>query len=142
MPLINEFQKSSDFGTLKNDSQGNYLQINVNAGTLFNPTNPILASVTVPAGKINGGLRARGASSKYGIWVSALTIYSDVVVSIPSMPGTTFVQALYCTIDRINPTTVRLTVGTDGVSGSPPTFRIDDSQTIAFQFSTFLSPFD
>lgn len=143
MTLINEFQISSDHGTLKNDSQSNVISVTIPAGTIFNPTNPQLGVATVNAGKINGSLRARGSSTKYNRQVSALTIYSDVVVSIPSQPSVPpYTQALYCSLDRIGPNTVRLSVGTDGVNGSPPNFRIDDTQTITFVFSTFLSPFD
>lgn len=142
MPRINQFQRSSDFGTLKNDSQGTVISVTINAGTIFNPSNPNLGSATVNVGKINASLRARGQSSKYGRVVAATTIYSDTVVNVPSDPGIgNFIQTLYCNLERISPTTVRLSVGTDGTSGAP-NFRIAETQTITFVFSTFLSPFD
>lgn len=143
MPLINEFQRSSDFGTLKNDSQSNVISVTIAAGTVFSPTNPILAEAIVSAGTVNAGLRARGSSTKYAREVSATTIYSDSSFNIPSQPSVpAFVQALYCTLDKISPTQVRLRVGTDGVNGTPPNFRVNETQTITFVFSTFLSPFD
>jgi len=143
MPRINQFQRTSDFGTLKNDSQSNTLVVNVISGSIFNPSNPILAQVTLNVGTINAGLRARGNSSKYaGNMVAATTLYSDTLVNVPSDPSIpAFTQTLYCYLDRISPTTVRLTVATDGATGAP-NFRIAESQTITFVFSTFLSPFD
>lgn len=138
---INRFNLSSDFGTLKNDTQNNTISVTVNAGTIFDPANPQLGQATIDVGTRNAGIRARGRSTKYGIWVVGTTLYSDIAVSIPSLPGNNFTQTLYCNLDRISPTTVRLSVGTDGTSGAPP-FRVDDTQTITFVFSTFLSPFN
>jgi len=137
----NRFILSTDFGTLKNDTQSNVISVTINAGTLFDPSNPQLGSATIDVGTRNAGIRARGASDKYGIWTVGTTLYSTVLVSVPSDPFIPpFVQTLYCNLDRISPSTVRLTVGTDGTSGAP-TFRVDDTQTITFVFSTFLSPF-
>lgn len=140
---INKFILSSDFATLKNDTQSNTISVTVSAGTIFNPTNPQLGVATMEVGTRNAGLRARGMSTKTGNWFVGTTLYSSVLVNIPSEPSVPpFSQSLYCTLDRISPTTVRLSVGTEGVNGSPPDFRVADTQTITFVFSTFLSPFD
>lgn len=139
---LNDFVLNSQYATLKNDTQSNTLSITINEGTLFDPNNPQLGSTTLNVGKINAGMRARGYSSKYNKWTIGPTLYSDTLVDIPSIPSYgTFTQSLYCNLDRINPTTVRLSVGTDGTNGAP-TFRIKETQTITFVFSTFLSPFD
>lgn len=135
---INQFQTNSDFGTLKNDSQTNTIQITIPAGTTYPYSNPIIASTTLQAGTINAGLRARGNTSKYSEWFIGTSLYSDINITVS---GSTFDTTLYCTLDRISPDTVRLQVGTDGSPGAPNA-TVNQTQTITFVFSTFLSPFD
>jgi len=138
---INEFRQNSDYGTLKNDTSGNSISASITSGTTFNISSPLLASATLKVGTINAGIRARGKSSKYTPWVSGVTIYSDMVYSIPSFGATTYTGALYCNLQRVSSDTVKLTIATEGGSGAP-NFRIEENQTVTFVFSTFLSPFN
>lgn len=138
---LNDFLLDSDFATLKNDTQTNTLSVSLVSGTNYDPANPILGTATLDVGTVNAGIRSRGNSSKYSSrWTVGTTLYSDILVRIPSL-GVNFTQTLYCYLDRISPTTVRLLVGTDGSSGAP-THQVFENQTITFVFSTFLSPFD
>lgn len=139
----NDFILTSDYASLKNDTQTNSISVTINNGTTWNISSPTLATATLTAGTVNAGLRGRGQSSKYSSkWMNGLTLYSDLSHTIPSIPeaGTQSI-GLYCTLERISATTVRLTAATDGGSGMPD-FRTAESQTITFVFSTFLSPFD
>lgn len=136
----NDFLLNSDFGSLKNDTQSNTISASITAGTIFNPSNPLLASATIDVGTRNAGLRARGKSSKYAPWVSGLTLYSDFNASIPAFPEAGIVtMSLYCSLQRISPTRMRLSLGVEGGSGGP-NFKVEENQTITFVFSTFLSP--
>lgn len=133
----NNLQISSDYGTLKNDTQTNTIQITIPAGTVYPASNPIIATTTQTVGTINAGIRARGNSSKFpSIWAVGSTIYSTLNITIS---GVTFNTTLYCTLDRINSNTVRLQLGSDGASGAPDA-TVNETQTITFVYSTFISP--
>lgn len=135
----NDYNLTTDYGTLKNDTQTNTIQLTIASGTTYPYSNPIIASTTLNVGTINAGIRARGNSSKYpNVWAVGTTLYSDLNVTVS---GSAFNTTLYCTLDRISPTTVRLQVATDGASGAPNA-TVNQTQTITFVFSTFLSPLD
>lgn len=138
----NNFSLASDYASLKNDSQGNTISVTIPSGTTWNISSPTIATATLAVGTINAGLRARGNSSKYPKWMNGLSLYSDLSYTIPSITsaGTQTIR-LYCTLERINATTIRLTAATEGGSGAPD-YQTAESQTITFVFSTFLSPFD
>lgn len=135
----NEYNLTTDYGTLKNDTQTNTIQITIPSGTTYPYSNPIIASTTLNVGTINAGIRARANSSKYPtIWTVGSTLYSDLNVTVS---GSAFDTTLYCNLDRISPTTVRLQIATDGAA-SAPNATVNQTQTITFVFSTFLSPLD
>jgi len=136
----NEFLLNSDWASLKNDTQGNVISATVSAGQIFNISNPLLAQSFLTVGTRNAGIRARGKSSKYSPWKVGLTLYTNVPVSIPSDPGSgVFDLTLYCSLQRVSPTQMRLSIGTEAGSGAP-NMKIEETQTITFVFSTFLSP--
>lgn len=138
----NDLILSTDYGTLKNDTSGNSISASITKGQIFNVSSPLLASAILTVGTINAGLRARAKSSKYPPWITGVTLYSDMKYSIPSMPGSGIsTGTLYCNIQRISPTTIKLNVATEGGFGAP-NFKIEENQTITFVFSTFLSPFN
>lgn len=138
---LNRFISNSDYGSLKNDSQTNTISVTIASGVTFNPSNNVLGTATLDVGTINAGIRARGNSSKYTPWVVGTTIYSLLLISIPSLGPTTFETTLYCNLERIDADTVKLTVAVENASGSPD-YRTEEAQTITFVFSTFLSPFN
>lgn len=139
----NDFILASDYASLKNDTQTNSISVTINNGTTWNISSPTLATATLSVGTVNAGLRGRGQSSKYSSkWLNGLSLYSDLNYTIPAFPEAgTQTMALYCTLERINATTIRLTAASEGGSGAPD-YVTAESQTITFIFSTFLSPFD
>jgi hypothetical protein len=141
--LLNNFILSSDYASLKNDTQSNIISVTIPFGMIFNSgTNNILGSSTLIVGTINAGIRARGNSSKYAKWVSGTTIYVNYLFTIPSIPAAgTQTGTLYCNLQRISSNTMQLIVATDQDPGAPD-FKIAETQTITFVFSTFLSPFN
>lgn len=138
----NDLILASDYASLKNDSQTNTISVTIPSGQTWNISSPTLQTATITAGTVGANLRARGHTSKYPKWLNGLTVYSDLSHTIPSIPAAG-VQTigLYCTLERINATTIRLTAASDGGSGAP-NFQTNESQTITFVFSTFLSPFN
>jgi hypothetical protein len=139
---LNNFITNTDYGTLKNDTQSNTLSVTVADNTTWNPSvDNILAQSTLVVGTVNAGIRARGKSSKYAPWVVGTTLYSTINYEIPSLAMTGLTMNLYCNLERVSSTTVRLTMASEGSVGSPD-FRTEEAQTITFVFSTFLSPFD
>jgi hypothetical protein len=138
---LNRFILNSDYGSLKNDTQSNTISATIPNGLTFNPDDPILAQETIDVGTINAGIRARGSSSKYSRVSVGPTIYSLLTCGIPSLGLTGIDLTLYCNIERISATTIRLTVAVEYSPGGPD-YITEESQTINFVFSTFLSPFD
>lgn len=133
----NKYDLNTDYGTLKNDTQSNTISITIPAGTVYPYSNPIIAETTLDVGTINAGIRARGNSSRYpGVWVVGASLYSYINITVS---GSAFDATLYCNLDRISPTTMRLQIGSDGSSGAPNA-TVNQTQTITFVFSTFLSP--
>lgn len=137
-----EFILSSSWATLKNDTQTNTLSVTITAGTIYNPSNPFLGEASMVVGKVNAGVRARAETTKFANWVVGQSILSTSMMSIPSMPAVPpFEQWLLGTLERTSDSTIRLAVYTEGGSGLPNN-RVEETQTITFVFSTFLSPFN
>ena len=137
-----DFIISTDWATLKNDTQSNTISLTVSAGTIYSPSNPILGQVSMEVGQINAGIRARARTTKFPNWVVGSSILSTSMTTIPSMPAVpAFEQWLLGTLERTSPTTVTLTVASEGGTGVPD-LRVQETQTITFVFSTFLSPFN
>lgn len=137
------FKISTDFATLKNDTQTNTLSLTINSGTVYNNSSPLLGTVSMDIGTINAGIRARCKTSLYTPWIIGPSLLSTSLVSIPSMPAVPqFEQWIIATLERTSPTTVTLTVSAEGAGGGGPNFRLEQTQTITFVFSTFLSPFN
>ena len=138
----NNAELTTDFGTLKNDTQSNTISVVIPNNYDYDPGNPDLGVAYLDVGTINAGLRARANTSKYPGWYSGVTLTSTILVTIPTFPEFgTFNVGLYCNLDRISPSTVRLRVSADGFPGDP-TYRTQESITVTFIFSTFLSSFD
>ena len=137
-----DFIVSTDWATFKNDTQSNTLSFTVSSGTIYNPSSPILGQVSMEVGQINAGIRARARTTKFPNWVVGSSILSTSLTTIPSMPSVpAFEQWILATLERTSPTTIVMTVSAEGGTGVP-NLRIEQSQTITFVFSTFLSPFN
>ena len=140
---LNNFITSSDYGTLKNDTQTNTISATIADNFTWDPTTTTtLASATLVIGTVNAGIRARGVSDKFSSRIIVgTTLYSTLAYEIPSLPLTGQSTTLYCNLERISATTVKLSLNVEASPGAP-NFKTEEAQTVTFVFSTFLSPFD
>jgi hypothetical protein len=141
---INNFILNSDYATIKNDTQSNTISVTIASGTTFTPStlDVEIGISTLDVGTINAGIRARGKSSKHADWVVGTTLFTDFLVSYPAYPGIgTISQTFWCYLKRIDADTVKLLVTYETAVGAPQ-IKIEETVTISFVFSTFLSPFD
>lgn len=130
---------NTDYGSLLNDSSSTTISLTVPNNYVYNPSNPLLAQTTIEVGTNNAYIRARGSTSKFPGWYTGTFIASEILTDVPSIPGSTFTGFLFCSLDRVSPTSLRLSAYAEGVSGAPD-YRTRESQTITFVLSTFLSP--
>ena len=142
MTKPNRFILNTDYATLKNGTKTNTISATIPNNLTWDPTvTSTLASATVTVGTINAGIRAYAFSSMFSRNVIGTTALSTLRYGIPSLGITNQSIALYCTLKRIDASTVQLKLDVENVSGAP-NFRTEESQTVTFVFSTFLSSFD
>ncbi len=134
------FALASDYGALTNDSVSTTITATITNGQIYNPSSPLLATATVAVGTSNALVRARGNTSRYAGWHVGTFLYSQLQYDIPSLGTAPADGMLMCSLYRVNATTMRLDLHAEGFSGAPD-YRITQTQTITFVFSTFLSPF-
>lgn len=139
MPKPNEFTLSSDFASFAADSSENTISITINSGSTVPTSSPYWQSFA-PGGSMQSFLRSRMHCSKDGKWGAGTTLLS--IVNVSTMSGGTVLitgnQALYCILDKISNSDVRLRVFLDGFSGY--TYRINETITIQAVYSSFINP--
>lgn len=139
----NRYIITTDFATFKLDSRGNVVSATIPAGTVVSTANPVLASVNAAGGSPKSFLRAKMMSSLDGLWGSGTTLFTSLNVSIMSggTPISTGNQTLYCNLDKIDNTNVRLKIWLESFGpGSPYNYRTNQTVTITFIYSTFINP--
>ena len=137
----NSFIITTDFATFKNDSSKNIISVTIPSGTVVATATPVLAAPTAPGGSPKSFLRAKMMSSLDGRWGSGTTLFTLLNVSIMSggTPISTGNQTLYCNLDKIDNTSVRLKIWLEGFVGY--NYRTNQAVTITFSYATFINPF-
>lgn len=135
----NRLNLSSDYGTLKNDSTGVTISITIPNGLVYNSNNPIIGETTITIGTKNAPVRARGITTRSGVWSVGTFIYS--FISQQPTGGPVYDGFLLATLFRSSPTQMTLRISGEYVGGGP-NVTIRETQTITFVLSTFLSPTD
>ena len=137
--LLNNFVSSTDHGTFKNDTQSNSISITVSSGQVVPASSSVSITNTVSAGTISAGMRSRGSTTRNTGWFIGNTLYTVAPCTVVGVPGLTSIT-LYCWLERISASQVRLSTSLDNPSGGVMT--ITSTQTITFIFSTLISPLD
>lgn len=140
MPKSNNFIMTSDFATFPSDTLGNTISITIPSGTLISTNAPIWTT-TATGGSPKSFLRARMFCSLDNKWGSGNTLFTLLNVSVMNglTPLSTEDTVLYCNLDKINDTSVQLKLWIEGF-GSPYNYRINETVTITFIYSTFINP--
>jgi hypothetical protein len=140
MPNPNKFIATSDFATFPSDSLKNTISVTINSGTLIATTNPSWTK-TETGGSPKSFLRARMLCSLDNKWGSGTGLFTLLNVSLMDggTPLVTEDVALYCNLDKISDTSVQLKLWIGGLV-SPYQYRINETVTVTFVYSTFINP--
>lgn len=128
---------NTDFATTQNDDKKTLSYVIPAGQVIPNGQTAVFEAVAV-VGKRNAYMRPRFAtSSKPGRWFLCWALVTDVSVDIAGVGTVNY--PFYHSLDRISPTTVRISTSILNNSGS--TMTIVAGQTITCYVNTFLSPF-
>lgn len=142
----NNFILNSDFASLKNDTEGNEISVTINSGTTWGTAtlnSVILGQADRQVGLANAAIRAVGRTSKSSRrGLGTTVLFEASTTHIPS--GQSFPATYIAYLVRTSSNNLRLVVEAYGVGGGGGAndYRINETVTVAFQFATFLSPFN
>lgn len=139
MQYPDNYNLTSDFASFATDSSGNSISITISSGSRV-PTSSPRWDAFATGGSAQSFIRARMISSKDNKWGSGTTLISMVNVSI--MQGSsvlaTMNQPMFCILDKIDNTSVRLRIFLEGFSGYE--YRVNETITVQAIYSSFINP--
>lgn len=134
---IHDFNISSDFATLKNDSNGS-VSLNIPTGGVISPNNRITYESKISVGALNASARTLMKSSATNVWYAGSALEIKMRARFAGSYDADTWQ--YVMLERVDATTfaLRCSIFNNQVDSMQ---IIGGAQTITAEFDTYLSPF-